>query len=460
MLEIISLMAPESGNIFVQIIKWLVSISGSVALGIVLFTVLLKLITFPFDLFSRISMKKNSIKMEAMRPELEKLQKQYANNKEMYNQKMAALYKKNGYSMAGACFPMIASIVIFIIAINGFTDYGKYQNTKYFYDMAKSYNSVVYDSFVVDNDLVSTLDDGTIKFNDEKILKLVKNVGETKTTDTYTLTNKTGPDGKGIITFQNKNGYVRYEKYYNLSDKKTFAEKDYFYLDITNLTNLKDASGNGFTGTTLEEGIAFVNGIRQEKAANTFRTENGKFLWVKNIWVKDSPMAHPVNSDVQSFNSEQGRASCDCSGEVKEIVNESAYNELTAKLEFEKEAPNGYFILCLLTAGISFLMQFITNKTQKAQMDFQTVDGQGAGNRKMMTIMMPIMMAIFSFLYTAAFSIYIIISSVISIINTLLINWIVQKKYDKKESEKDTGVIRGRVYVPEEQPKEEKKKKE
>ena len=36
--------------------------------------------------------------MEEMRPELEKLQKQYANNKELYSQKMMALYKKEGYS--------------------------------------------------------------------------------------------------------------------------------------------------------------------------------------------------------------------------------------------------------------------------------------------------------------------------------------------------------------------------
>ena len=76
-----------------EIIKWLVQIGGSIAVGIILFTLVLKIITLPFDFFSRLSMRKNSLKMEEMRPELERLQKQYANDKVLYNQKMMALYK-------------------------------------------------------------------------------------------------------------------------------------------------------------------------------------------------------------------------------------------------------------------------------------------------------------------------------------------------------------------------------
>ena len=86
---------PETGNIFVDILLWLVG-STSVVAAIVLFTVGLKVITLPFDYASRRSMRKNSLLMEEMRPELEKLQKQYADNKQLYQQKMMALYKKNG----------------------------------------------------------------------------------------------------------------------------------------------------------------------------------------------------------------------------------------------------------------------------------------------------------------------------------------------------------------------------
>ena len=79
-----------AGDFFASIIYWLVGIVGVVG-GVVLFTLLLKLVTFPFDYVSRASMRKNSVKMEEMRPELEKLQKQYADNKDLYNQKMMAV---------------------------------------------------------------------------------------------------------------------------------------------------------------------------------------------------------------------------------------------------------------------------------------------------------------------------------------------------------------------------------
>ena len=60
------------------------SFGGSIAVGILLFSLLLKIIPLPLDIFSRASSKKSALKMEKMRPELEKLQKQYANNKELY----------------------------------------------------------------------------------------------------------------------------------------------------------------------------------------------------------------------------------------------------------------------------------------------------------------------------------------------------------------------------------------
>ena len=73
---IINFTKPETGNFLVDIILWLVQISSSVAVGIVLFTLILKLITFPFDYVSRASMRKNSVKMEyaiALIAEKEKL---------------------------------------------------------------------------------------------------------------------------------------------------------------------------------------------------------------------------------------------------------------------------------------------------------------------------------------------------------------------------------------------------
>ena len=76
-----------------EIIQSLIKGCGSIGLGVIVFTLILKLITLPFDIMSRVSTKKNTAMMEKMRPELERLQRQYSNNAELYQRKMQELYK-------------------------------------------------------------------------------------------------------------------------------------------------------------------------------------------------------------------------------------------------------------------------------------------------------------------------------------------------------------------------------
>lgn len=481
-ITIIPFLQPVSGNFLVDIINWLVSIS-SVAVGIILFTLILKIITLPFDFFSRASMRKNSLKMEEMRPELEKLQKQYANDKNLYNQKMMALYKKNGYSMWGACLPTILTLIIFIVAMNGFSAFSQFQNRKYVYNMSVSYNTVIYEGIETDGNYIKLDDTGKLVFDDEGL---------------YTLSTPYTPDGKDfainvdkqttvtgeIMTVKTTNGYISYNVTVGQDDggNRTFSARQ-FKTVTENVINpaesmIKD-SNNQFKdgqGRTYAEFVAsepkdkddivitdqdklaniFVTNICREMSAKTFRKEKVAFLWVKNIWVKDSPLDHPIQQNWTTFQAEQGYPALN----TTETMNQELYNELIYNLDAEKAQPNGFFVLAILTAAISFLTQFIMNKTQKAQMELQTVDGRGASTSKMMMWMMPIMMAIFSFLYTATFSIYMIMSSVISIITTLVINKIIDVKYKKAKKEENSEVVRGRVYVPkQEEVKEEKKNK-
>ena len=138
-----------------QFISWLISISKDIGLGIILFTLALRLVTLPLDIISRASMRKNSLKMEMMKPELEKLQKQYANDKNLYQQKMMALYKKNGYSAFSACLPTIITLVFFIIVLNGFQSFSRYTNKEVFNDMARAYTASIesnVDGEIIKND--------------------------------------------------------------------------------------------------------------------------------------------------------------------------------------------------------------------------------------------------------------------------------------------------------------------
>ena len=496
---IVNFTAPQTGNWLVNIIMWLVTISGSVGLGVILFTLLLKIVTLPFDFVSKYKMRKNSVKMEEMRPELEKLQKQYAGDKALYNQKMMALYKKNGYSMWGACLPTLLTLVIFIVAINAFSNYSQYQNRKYFADMASSFNGVVYDGFVIDEDCkdyVYRTEEGIV-FNDQKIF------ADGKTSGVITINDKEGnykyelivgyydttgennlPDGKiDSYSVTTSGSYVKLHK--SCNDEGTQFGAASYELLYNNFGELKNSNGQTFSvfysaqeilineeitaKVNADETVAeadkqakitelvnveleklpaeFLLDIQQTKSAETFRECGSGFLWIKNIWVADSAMKHPIETSHESFNKSFGAS-----------IKQADYNNLVAKLDVEQEQANGYFVLVALTIITSFLMQWLTSKSQKAQMELQTVDGQGSQTNKVMMWMMPMMMAVFAFIYTAAFSLYIVLSNVFSVVSTLLINWIVGRKFKKVKIQQATDVVRGRVYNAPQEEKTEKKK--
>ena len=483
-MEILNFTAPGTGGWLVELISWLVKICSSVALGVILFTVLLKLVTLPFDYASRASMRKNSLKMEEMRPELEKLQEQYADNKDLYNQKMMALYKKNGYSMFGSCLPTILTLVIFIIAINAFTDYSKFQNKTYFYNMSNSYNNVIYAGFDVDSEeryvyrdkngkIIINFDN--IKADDQDFDNKINAVNKENNAIVINYSEEKDLVKSSIekeyynIKVWTEGGYIYYNQTYILNTientkswlKESFSTSDEMLLKTT-LNNTKE---NNYLKVKTSDGLKtfkevkdlkdsegeliwtpekFILDIRQEKSAETYRKEEQSFLWVKNIWVTDSPLSHPIESSWSTFKSTHGYNGAD--------IESNGYRSLIEKLDNEKNEPNGYFILVALTALSSLFMQIVMTKAQKAQMELQTVDGQGMQTQKVMKWMMPIMMAIFAFMYTAAFSLYIVISSIISIGTTFGINFIVDRKV-KKENATNTQnqKIRGRVYVPKKQ---------
>ena len=81
-----------------KLIRLLIGAVGSVGIGIILFSVILKVIVLPFDIYQRVAMRKQNLKMKENQAKMEKLQKQYANDKDMYNQKVMEMYKESGFS--------------------------------------------------------------------------------------------------------------------------------------------------------------------------------------------------------------------------------------------------------------------------------------------------------------------------------------------------------------------------
>ena len=76
--------------------------------AIILFTLLIRLVSFPFYLKSQ----KSSAERARLAPRLERLQKKYANNRQLLQQKQQELYEKEGVSMMGGCLPTLVPMLV------------------------------------------------------------------------------------------------------------------------------------------------------------------------------------------------------------------------------------------------------------------------------------------------------------------------------------------------------------
>ena len=420
-----------------NLIRILITAIGSVGVGIIVFSLILKLITLPFDIIQRVTMRKQNIKMEENRERMEKLQKQYANDQELYNQKVMEMYKENGISMFASCLPMIITLIIFIVAINAFNAYSQYANVQNYNDMVQAYNTEMYkhcadleeDNVFVDGDYL------VVKDVADKNKYIYYTVAKTENSGT------TYEEQKTFIQAAKKNYYV------DIAKAKANAEI------MTEVSAIMAANDK----LTEEEAIRdyFVS-LGQDAVVRTYHStvyKNASFLWIKNIWATDASYKHPVLSytdfevEAKRENFQVGNAEVTF-GNVQNYTDAykgETYNKITAKLGTQKTEANGYFVLIALSIITILVQQLVTQKSQQAQQQLGTVDGAEGGQQKMTMIIMTVMFAIFSFMYSSAFSIYMITSNVFSLLSTLIINAIVDavenKKTVKKKSEQSSSAM-------------------
>ena len=93
-----------------SILAWIQSWVGSWGWSIVVFAVLIRLVLTPLDFKSRVSMRKTT----KLQPQLQALQKKYANDKEKLNAKTAELYKKEHINPLSSCLPLLLSWPVLI----------------------------------------------------------------------------------------------------------------------------------------------------------------------------------------------------------------------------------------------------------------------------------------------------------------------------------------------------------
>ena len=367
-----------------EIIKFLVEGIGITAVGVIIFTLILKTIVMPLDVFSKVKTKKQSLIMKRMRPQMEKLQKQYANDKAMYNQKVMELYKKNGYSMLGICLPTVVSLVVFMVVFSQFSTYSQYANLELYRGMVTAYNEVAQE-YVYDEEN-----------NAEGFLIAAKD-----------------SDGEEVYRVD----FGKFEEYYTANR----AQNDPTYEVLT-----ADVETENDMFIIIKD---YMAEFARDASAQYYKENNQGFLWVGNIWYPDSML----NKEVPTFDkfvSSLSRAS--------DLSNyEESYNEVTAHLDKQKDTYNGYFVLIVIAIGMMFLSQFFMMRMQKDMNELGTVDGSGQRTNKWMLILMPIIYGVFSFFYSAAFSLYMITNTLYSFITTLIVNKALDVKFRKLEERQE-----------------------
>ena len=99
-------------KLFGAILKFFYELTGNYGVAIILFTLAVNIILLPLTW----KQQKSTTKMQAIQPELQRIQQKYKNDKEKLNMEMMKLYQDNDINPMGGCLPLLIQLpIIFIL---------------------------------------------------------------------------------------------------------------------------------------------------------------------------------------------------------------------------------------------------------------------------------------------------------------------------------------------------------
>ncbi len=162
---------PELTHFIAQFMNLLYGWIGNYGWTVVVFTLIIKLVLSPLDIWQKVAMHKNNRAMKRMKPQIAKLQKQYAHDKQMFQTKQLQLYKQEGYSMFGSCLPMIVTIVVFFIVFAGFNNMATYRVQMDYYEIATVYENTVDEMVDASNGTLTAESDEVVEAAEQAVLE-------------------------------------------------------------------------------------------------------------------------------------------------------------------------------------------------------------------------------------------------------------------------------------------------
>ncbi len=403
------------GGVWGTIIGWFQSFIPSFGLTIIVFTIALKLILSPLEIYQKISSKKTAEKQAILQPKIEKLQKQYGNNKELLNQKTMELYKKENFNLMGSCLGMlinlIITILVFFTLFSSLNQISQYNIKTEYADLTENYKIVI-----------------TTKLKQDA----ENNASITITTD---------EDLNALIEEINNDA--------NLTESQKASKIN--TLKLKTIINDIDSSS-----LTDDEKLALKANAKEfatKESANYYGEIKEGFLWIKNIYRPDTYASTFPNSDEYlkisgvNFDGVSAENPYEDIYGVSYLTKDEAmnafknnFNEVAGAINTKYSGWNGWLILVALSGIITVLSIFITNLSNKPKPQYDKKGNEIQAkkpNNYLMMILLPILMIVFTLQYSAAFALYIVMNSLMSVIigfvTTLVMNKIEKSKEQKKE---------------------------
>ena len=369
---------------------------------IIVFTICLKIILSPLDFWQKKVSRSSTLKQQKLQPEIAKIQKRYANNTQMINQKTMELYKREGYNVVGSCLSMLLNLAItlfiFITLFLGLIGISQNKTYNQYLELETAYNTT---------------------FNQE----MREQYNLTATDDNSDITNQMTL----LIT--------------NRSEEARLALIE---------EGIAEPSAEEIEARARE--LVYTNDIAsivenaQNSASARYEEIKDNWLWVDNIWRPDTYVSgFPAFSDFVNISNLKAQLNGD---EARYNEIQQNFDTITAKIQSTYSSWNGYFILVILAGVVTFLSMTVTqmittnkkdkNKQQVIQNNQQLQQqNQMNGATKIMKWVMPIIMIIFTISYSAAFALYIVMNSLMSFIISIISLKIIEKLEKNKKNKDD-----------------------
>lgn len=421
------LQAPS--GLWTPLINWLHGGIGNFGWTILILSIIVKLVVSPLEFFVKLTTKKQNLIQQKCAPQVAKLQKKFGKDQQNLRIQTNALYKREGLNMGTGCIIMLVNMVITLAV---FISFFNALNANSAYQAIKQYETL---STIAENSNIELLNGRTVYFDEEET---EENIEEGEQTEIVLKENviNSQEDALAFVNLYNKSFKIfqldAKGKEVNLTgDEKTLDYYKAVYQQNQDLINE-------------------INEVTAKVVVNEWNNIKASWLWVDNIWIRDAIVSpFPSYNDFIKVASTGKYASyiAELTKDKKTDDNTVSY-EATFKEKYESLATliqghterknNGYFILAIIVALLSFASQYLAEyhskkiKNKKAQAVAKQSDASMQQSMKLMKFILPIIMVAFVIRSSASFGIYILASNIISIvigeISTFFIDKITRKQ--------------------------------